>query len=93
MVVGFVNSGIMKLSQAVGVIMGANIGTTVTSWLLSLTGIQGDNFILSCEAVLFFTDSGRNGIGFLMFSRREEKGYRYHYDWFYRADVWYGNHE
>ena len=42
MVVGFVNSGIMNLSQAVGVIMGANIGTTVTSWLLSLTGIQGD---------------------------------------------------
>lgn len=45
-VVGFVNSGIMKLSQAVGVIMGANIGTTITSWLLSLTGIQSDNFIL-----------------------------------------------
>ncbi len=37
MVVGFVNSGIMKLTQAVGIIMGANIGTTVTSWLLSLT--------------------------------------------------------
>ncbi|MDD3242146.1 MAG: Na/Pi cotransporter family protein [Eubacteriales bacterium] len=43
MVVGFVNSGIMKLSQAVGVIMGANIGTTVTSWLLSLTGIQSSS--------------------------------------------------
>ena len=42
MVVGFVNSGIMQLNQAVGIIMGANIGTTVTSWLLSLTGIQGD---------------------------------------------------
>ncbi len=41
MVVGFVNSGIMKLGQAVGVIMGANIGTTLTSWLLSLTGIDG----------------------------------------------------
>ena len=41
MVVGFVNSGIMKLSQAVGIIMGANIGTTITSWLLSLTGIDG----------------------------------------------------
>lgn len=47
MVVGFVNSGIMKLSQAVGVIMGSNIGTTVTSWLLSLTGIEGDNFFLN----------------------------------------------
>ncbi|MCI8357476.1 MAG: Na/Pi cotransporter family protein [Lachnospiraceae bacterium] len=44
MVVGFVNSGIMKLSQAVGVIMGANIGTTVTSWLLSLSGIESGNF-------------------------------------------------
>ncbi len=43
MVVGLVNSGIMKLSQAVGVIMGANVGTTVTSWILSLTGLQGDN--------------------------------------------------
>ena len=47
MVVGFVNSGIMKLTQAVGVIMGANIGTTVTSWILSLTGIEGSNLLLS----------------------------------------------
>ncbi|MCR5747628.1 MAG: Na/Pi cotransporter family protein [Lachnospiraceae bacterium] len=46
MVVGFVNSGIMKLSQAVGVIMGANIGTTITSWMLSLTGIEGSTFWL-----------------------------------------------
>ncbi|MEE1100730.1 MAG: Na/Pi cotransporter family protein [Agathobacter sp.] len=42
MVVGFVNSGIMQLSQVVGIIMGANVGTTITSWLLSLTGIEGD---------------------------------------------------
>lgn len=46
MVVGFVNSGIMKLSQAVGIIMGANIGTTVTSWILSLTGIESSNFFI-----------------------------------------------
>lgn len=46
MVVGFVNSGIMKLSQSIGIIMGANIGTTATSWLISLTGIESDNFIL-----------------------------------------------
>ena len=46
MVVGFVNSGIMKLTQAVGIIMGANIGTTVTSWLLSLTGIESGNFFV-----------------------------------------------
>lgn len=43
MVVGFVNSGIMKLSQAIGVIMGANVGTTVTAWILSLTSIQGES--------------------------------------------------
>jgi len=47
MLVGFVNSGIMKLSQAVGIIMGANIGTTATSWILSLTGIESDNFFIS----------------------------------------------
>ncbi|MDE7048294.1 MAG: Na/Pi symporter, partial [Lachnospiraceae bacterium] len=41
MVVGFVNSGIMKLGQAIGVILGANVGTTVTAWLLSLTGVEG----------------------------------------------------
>ena len=46
MVVGFVNSGIMKLTQAVGIIMGANVGTTVTSWILSLSGIKGTNFFL-----------------------------------------------
>lgn len=46
MVVGFVNSGIMKLSQAIGIIMGANIGTTITSWLLSLTGIEGSSFFI-----------------------------------------------
>lgn len=47
MLVGFVNSGIMKLSQAIGIIMGANIGTTATSWLLSLTGIESENFFIS----------------------------------------------
>ena len=46
MIVGFVNSGIMKLSQAVGIIMGANIGTTITSWMLSLTGIEGSTIWL-----------------------------------------------
>ena len=46
MVVGFVNSGIMQLSQAVGIIMGANVGTTVTSWILSLSGIQGSSLFI-----------------------------------------------
>ena len=46
MVVGFVNSGIMKLSQGIGIIMGANIGTTITAWILSLTGLQGDSVLV-----------------------------------------------
>ena len=45
MAVGFVNSGLMELHQAIGVIMGANIGTTVTGWLLSLSGLEGESFI------------------------------------------------
>lgn len=47
MVVGFVNSGVMALGQAVGVILGANLGTSVTSWILSLTSLESDNFFLS----------------------------------------------
>jgi phosphate:Na+ symporter len=46
MVVGFVNSGIMKLEQAVGIILGANIGTTITSWILSLAGLESSNFFV-----------------------------------------------
>lgn len=55
MVVGFVNSGIMVLSQAINVIMGANIGTTVTSWLLSLTGIESDNVFVNLLKPSSFT--------------------------------------
>lgn len=55
MVVGFVNSGIMKLNQAVGIIMGANIGTTATSWLLSLSGIDGGSFFLQMLKPASFT--------------------------------------
>lgn len=46
MLVGLVNSGIMNLTQAIGVIMGSNIGTTVTAWILSLSGIESDNFFV-----------------------------------------------
>ena len=46
MVVGFVNSGIMTLKQAIGVIMGSNVGTTITSWLLSLTALEGDSLVV-----------------------------------------------
>ena len=55
MVVGFVNSGIMKLGQAINVIMGANIGTTVTAWILSLGGIDGDNIFLKLLKPTSFT--------------------------------------
>ncbi|MBR3755125.1 MAG: Na/Pi cotransporter family protein [Clostridia bacterium] len=55
MVVGFVNSGIMLLSQAVGVIMGANLGTSVTAWILSLAGIESDNFWVSMLKPASFT--------------------------------------
>ncbi len=74
MVVGFVNSGIMKLSQAIGVIMGANIGTTVTSWILSLAGIQSDNFWIQLFKPESFTPIlALVGIILLMFSKKEKK--------------------
>ena len=74
MVVGFVNSGIMQLSQAVGVIMGANIGTTVTSWLLSLTGIESSNLLLQlCKPASFTPVMALLGVAFIMFSKSEKK--------------------
>jgi len=55
MVVGFVNSGIMSLKQAINVIMGANIGTTVTAWILSLTGIESGNVVIQLFKPSSFT--------------------------------------
>ena len=55
MVVGFVNSGLMTIKQAINVIMGANIGTTVTSWILSLGGISGDNIVVQLLKPMSFT--------------------------------------
>ncbi len=73
MVVGFVNSGIMKLSQAVGIIMGANIGTTITAWVLSLTGIEGDNFwIQMLKPESFSPILALIGIILLMFSKKDK---------------------
>ena len=81
MVVGFVNSGIMKLSQAVGVIMGANIGTTVTSWILSLSGIESGNFfvkllkpssfspvlaLIGVILVMFIKNTKKNDVGTIL---------------------------
>lgn len=74
MVVGFVNSGIMKLKQAVGIIMGANIGTTVTSWLLSLTGIGGDSvFVKLLKPSSFSPVLALIGVIFLIFCKNEKK--------------------
>lgn len=74
MVVGFVNSGIMKLSQAVGVIMGANIGTTVTSWILSLSGIESDNFFIQLfKPTSFSPVLAIIGVAFLLFAKSEKK--------------------
>ena len=74
MVVGFVNSGIMQLSQAVGVIMGANIGTTVTSWLLSLTGIESSNLLLQlCKPASFTPVMALLGVAFILFTKNEKK--------------------
>ena len=74
MVVGFVNSGIMTLKQAIGVIMGSNVGTTVTAWLLSLTALEGDNLLVqlfkpSTLAPLL----GTVGIALFTFGKNERK--------------------
>ena len=55
MVVGFVNSGLLTLRQAIGVIMGANVGTTVTAWILSLSGVQGDGLFMQLLKPTSFT--------------------------------------
>ena len=74
MVVGFVNSGIMQLSQAVGVIMGATIGTTVTSWILSLAGIQSSNFFIQLlKPTSFAPVLALIGVVFLMFLKDAKK--------------------
>ena len=75
MVVGFVNSGIMELHQAVGIIMGSNIGTTATSWLLSLTGVQGDSFWLQlCKPTNFCPILAFIGVLLYMQQSERKKG-------------------
>lgn len=74
MVVGFVNSGIMKLRQAIGVIMGANLGTTMTAWILSLSGIEGNNiFIQLLKPSSFSAIFAFIGIILLMFFKTDKK--------------------
>lgn len=72
MVIGFVNSGMMTLSQAVGVIMGANLGTTFTSWLLSLSGIEGGAWWLQLlKPTTFAPVLAMIGVVFLLQKKRE----------------------
>lgn len=74
MLVGFVNSGIMSLRQAIPVIMGANIGTTATAWLLSLSGIEGDSFwIQMLQPMSFSPILAAVAIVFMMFLKSEKK--------------------
>ncbi len=74
MVVGFVNSGIMTLKQSIGVIMGANIGTTVTAWVISLGGISGDNIVLKLLKPTSFTPVlALIGTIFMMFAKSDKK--------------------
>lgn len=74
MVVGFVNSGIMRLSQAIGIIMGANVGTTVTSWILSLSGLDGGSFIIQlCKPANFTPVLALIGIIMIMFTKSDMK--------------------
>ncbi len=74
MVVGFVNSKVMTLKQSIGVIMGANIGTTVTAWILSLSGISGDSILIRLLKPTSFTPIlALIGIGFIMMSKSSKK--------------------
>jgi len=74
MVVGFVNSGVMTLKQSIGVIMGANIGTTVTSWILSLGGISSDNLFMQLLKPTSFTPIlALIGTALLMFGKSSKK--------------------
>ncbi len=74
MVVGFVNSGVMTLKQSIGIIMGANIGTTITAWILSLTGIDGGAWYVDMFKPDFFVPIlALVGIIFLMFLKGNKK--------------------
>lgn len=74
MVVGFVNSGIMKLTNAVGVILGANVGTTITAWMLSLADMSGTGFIFQLlKPTSFSPIFAIVGVSILMMSKSEKR--------------------
>ena len=74
MLVGFVNAGLMKLHQAIGVIMGANIGTTITAWILSLSGLDGESFFIRMlKPTSFSPILAVIGIAFIMIAKSDKK--------------------
>lgn len=74
MLVGLVNSGIMQLSQAISITMGSNVGTTITAWLLSLTGISSDNFFVNMlKPVNFSPLVALVGVILLMFGKKQKQ--------------------
>lgn len=73
MMVGFVNSGIMQLSQAIGVIMGANIGTTATGWILSLSTVSGGGFLMLLSPKVFTPILAVIGVAMIMFTKSDKR--------------------
>ncbi len=74
MLIGLVNSGILELSQTVGIIMGSNVGTTLTAWILSLAGIESNNFFLRMLSPSAFSPLlALVGIGLIMMSKSNRK--------------------
>ncbi len=74
MAVGFVNGGLMSLTQATGVIMGANIGTTVTAWILSLTGLEGSSLLVQLlKPTSFSPVLAAIGVAMILFAKKERK--------------------
>lgn len=98
MLVGLVNSGIMELGQTIGVIMGSNIGTTVTAWILSLSGITSDNvFVQLLKPESFFAHRGAHRHhSHHVHQEQQEKGHRLrmcrlrHFDDRHDHDEWRG---
>ena len=85
MLVGFVNSGIMRLGQTISIILGANIGTTVTAWILSLTGLSGDNFFIRLLKPETFTPViAAVGVVMIMFAKSGKKRISALYWWDFR---------
>lgn len=73
MMVGFVNSGIMQFSQAIGVIMGANVGTTTTGWILSLSSISGSGFLMLLNPKTFTPILAAIGVAMIMFTKSDKR--------------------